>query len=320
MANLSLTICSFLLKKRNTQDKYKFLNDELSSINGKTENIEEIFKNFFKEHLEVNDDKDKKRTFFCEFNEGYCGETENFKFIYGIIKSGAYGSSSEIYDNESRKTVYQKGENQTEVRPFYVYVVIPKDSIDNTIKVQKGMLLFQNVGSYGVKTITMEYMKKYFAENYKITVETRSISARAFIEKMINPKNIGALIMNYKSLDNSDNIQNGYGSECRIIGDLNFNDIKWKKIISNILHFTKDKYNLFEFENNTKYNELKLKLKVAGKQRIINMNNLDTLSIIEEIPGDIQMADGHPKRKEMLEHFEKVADDYLKELVLEVGR
>ena len=43
---------------------------------------------------------------------------------------------------------------------FYMFVVIPKDNVK--VKVDKGMRIFQNIGVFGVKTITYEKNKPLF--------------------------------------------------------------------------------------------------------------------------------------------------------------
>ncbi|MFR7604647.1 MAG: hypothetical protein ACLUV3_04625 [Oscillospiraceae bacterium] len=43
---------------------------------------------------------------------------------------------------------------------FYMFVVIPKDNVK--VKVDKGMMIFQNIGVFGVKTITYEKNKPLF--------------------------------------------------------------------------------------------------------------------------------------------------------------
>ena len=39
---------------------------------------------------------------------------------------------------------------------FYVYIIIPKDN--RKVTVNKGMMIFQNIGIFGVKTITCDYL------------------------------------------------------------------------------------------------------------------------------------------------------------------
>ena len=78
------------------------------------------------------------------------------------------------------------------------------------------------------------------------------------------------------------------------------------------------KYNIFEFEQQ-EYENLKLIIDIGGRTRTINLHNLENLSIIEGIPDEIKMADGHPNLELLIDHFRKVATEYLEEMVLHIS-
>ena len=321
--NLSLTACSFNLKKANSRgtnfihnlnEKIDILEDE--EIVQKITTID-TFKIFFEAFSESINDDNKMRTFNIFFDERFQGETEEYYFLYAILKSGVYGSSSDITDVETKEIKYRKNPNEAEVRPFYLFVVIPKDT--PTIKVQKGMLFFQNVGQFGVKTITTDYMKDFFSKAFNITLTCRSIAPSLFIEKVLKRENINKIIMikNHKSTDSSDNLGRGYGLETRMLANLNLDGNFWDGIMSKISHFVNGRHNVFEFESK-EYPILKVDVTIGGKKRTINLHNIDNLSIIENIPNEIKGVDGHPKMNELIKHLKNVADEYLKEMVLSI--
>lgn len=321
MNNLSLTACSFMLKKSYTKDEYYYLNDEIcvekeESTNNYT--VQKMFYAFFEKYVNAIDDEEKKKSFHCLYENTNQGETEDFYYLYAVIKSGSYGSSSDIVDNDTKKVIHKVEPNHTVEKPFYLYVVIPKDN--KRVKVQKGMLFFQNVGPFGVKTITTDYMKEFFSENFNITVICKTIASNLFIERILTKENVSQIIMtqNHVSGDSVDRMTMGYGVETRVIGKLSFATGVWEKIKDQINYFAKGKYNLFEF-NGTNYDGLKLKVNIGGRDRIINMNNIENLSLIEGIPDMVQDIDGHAKKELLLEHFKKVAIDYLKEMVLQIN-
>jgi len=181
------------------------------------------------------------------------------------------------------------------------------------------MLIFQNVGQFGVKTITTELMQSYFSSQYGITIVCKTIAPDLFIKKVIRKDNIKKLVMikNVKSADDTDTGR-GYGKEVREIGDLRFSDTLWSKIHNKIQWVAGGKYNLFEFEQQT-YDTLKVVVDIGGRDRKIDLHNLDNLSIIEAIPDEIRMADGHPDEQMLIQHFTKVADEYLDEMVLRIS-
>lgn len=324
MVNLSLTACSFYIKKYNSRsaEKIYYLNDliEIFDEEGEPKNqlrLVDLFKSFFNTYMQSISDENKNKTFNCTFKDEFCGETEDYFYLHVIIKSGNYGSSSEIKDIETQKVTYKKKANESEEKPFYLFIVIPKDSPN--VRVQKGMFLFQNVGPYGVKTITTEYMHDYFSSNYNITLTCKTIAPKLFIDKVLKKENINKLIMtkNHKSGDSSDNIGHGYGVETRVLANLKFSEPLWQNIMKRIVYFAAGNFNLFEFEAK-QYDGLKIYVKIGSRYRTINLNNIENLSIIEDIPDEIKGIDGHPKNDELIAHLMRVADDYLKEMVLSI--
>ncbi|EOU1921401.1 hypothetical protein DMN26_01280 [Clostridium perfringens] len=238
--------------------------------------------------------------------------------MYTLIKSGNYGSASEIKNIDTNEVVHKKKPNEAEEKPFYLFIVMPKDN--DRVIVQKGMFLFQNIGPYGVKTITTEYMQKYFSESFGITIKCRTIAPHLFVKKILKKENISKLIMtrNHKSSDASDNLSIGYGVETRMLSSLCFDEKLWQKVTGRISFFIKGKANLFEFEN-CKYDDLRVEVKIGNKQRRINLNYIDNLSIIESIPENILGLDGHPRKDLLIEHLKDVATEYLSEMVLKIN-
>lgn len=116
----------------------------------------------------------------------------------------------------------------------------------------------------------------------------------------------------------SDNKFQGYGKETRILANLSLDDFSWRGLYYKIKFFSDKKSNLFEFDE-INYEELKLDVQIGENHRIINLNNLENLSIIENIPSEIRMADGLPNKDKLIEHFISVTNDYLGEMVLELS-
>ena len=321
MHNLSLTVCSFLLKKKHTSSEYYFLNKPIIVDSDEDETVEydleEMFKDFFKLYADSVDDTDRQKSFHCEFKKSYQGETDQYKYLYCVVHSGAYGSSSEVTDKVTGNIKYKIAPDEPVEKPFYFYIVIPKDN--KRVKVQKGIFLFQNVGPYGVKTLTTDFLKTMFSNNYNITLECRSISPKLFLDRMITQQQIHKLILirNCCSRDDADTQVFGYGEETRVLGKLHFLADGWIALKNKINRFAQDSHGLFEI-NQDQYNNVKVVLKIGGHDRTVNLHNLENLSIIEPIPDNVRMANGHANRKKLLEYLEGVVDDYLHEMVLQV--
>lgn len=322
--NLSLTACSFYLKTRNSRSKEKIfaLNKAIIIPQDEEgphsfESAKELFTLFFSAHRDMIDDEERKMTFSCDFDTLQPINCPDYCILRIKINSGVYGSSSEILDGKTKAKKLDKKPTDIELRPFFLYVVFPRDSAE--ITVNKGMFLFQNEGIYGIKTITTEYMQKFFASNFGITLLCRTISPDLFMRKIVTMDSLRKIVMikNLNSYDSADNNHFGYGKEVRTIANLSFGNASWEAFQRKLLHFMGNRLNLFEFEHQS-YDTLKLNVSIGGRERTIDLHNLDNLSIIEGIPNEIQLADGHPDLKKLDEHMIKVAGEYLSEMVLEI--
>ena len=324
MLNLSLNACSFHLKKLYSRGATRIynLNAPIDTIREsdntvRTLNVTSMFEEFFIACSAIMNDDNTQKTFSCVYTDECRGETEDFVYMYAIIHSGAYGSASEIRDTVSHKIKYKKSATEADERQFYLFVVIPKDS--DQVTAQKGMLFFQNVGAFGVKTITTDLMTSHFSKQYGITLRCNTIAASLFVKKILKKDNVKKLVMikNHLSDDAADNGSVGYGTETRMISNIRFSDTIWEKIMGKILWCSQGRHNLFEFEQ--KEYDLKVIVSIGGKERVVDVHNIENLSIIEAIPDEIKMADGLPNKVKLLEHFKKIANEYLSEMVLHIG-
>lgn len=324
MQNLSFTACSFHFRKA-----YSKKNDYIYGLNHpikfqsnnkeyQFENFIDIFKNFFKHFSTTLNDKTRQRTYSVEFNDNLAGETDEFRYICAKICSGIYGSSTQIVDVDTEEITYEKSASESEVRPFYMFIVFPKDN--EKVKVEKGMIFYQNIGQFGIKTVTTGYMIDFFSSNYGITFKSNTIAPELFIKKIITRDNIKKIqmIRNEKSSDTADLIFQGYGKETRVLSNLRFTQSLWEAFLNKMVYCSKSRFNLFEFEGQD-YDNLKVVIKIGENNRTINLHNLDNLSIIENLPDEIKDIDGHPKIELLLAYFLNVTNEYLKEMVLQIS-
>lgn len=321
MLSLSITACSFYLKKSNSigiKNAYE-LNKSIKILEStaeeeKIENVFELFQKFFEENSSIINDEENQRALKCTYDNEFV-ETEEFVMYPILINSGLYGSSSEIIDVETKELQYKKSTKDVDFRKYYLFVVIPKDN--SSVKVQKGMLIFQNIGPYGVKTIVTQKLQQYFSNNYNITLICNTIAPSLFVKKVLNAESIKKITMikNYKSSDGVDDYSLGYGQEIKTIAKLNFTESKWCQIKDRMLYVSGAKDRLFELDNK-KYDCVKVTVEIGGRTRIITLNNLEKLSIIESVPDDIRDITGNPDKNKLIEYLKKVIKEYLEEMVL----
>lgn len=327
MHHLSLTACSFHLRKRNSRgNNYIFplnlpCDIQLSDKEGSIFHFENMFEPFYRfftqdESFLVNDKK--QQSIQCIYDSKNDIETDEFKMFCVQIKSGDYGSSSDILDGTTKKVKYRKGPTDIDVKTFYLMIIFPKDN--KRVTVEKGIFLFQNIGPYGVKTITTNSLQDYFSQEFDLTLRCKTIAPELFIKKVITKDNIKQLklVKNKKSSDLADDIHLGYGQEVRILSKLSFSEFRFSELMQKIRHMASNRDSFFEFEE-IEYDNLKVVVEIGGRPRTISLHHLENLSVIEPIPDEIQAPSGNADFSKLIDHFKLVGEEYLKEMVLRIS-
>lgn len=273
-----------------------------------------VFKDFWSKHCEYNNYIEEQKLFSFDKNVEIEGEESHYKYFMGKIHSGAYGIESEITDIETNEVVYKKKGKDADIKPFYFFLAIPK--INGKCEIEKGIIIFQNIGVYGIKTITMNYLKEYLSKYFGISIYSGNICPEVFVERLLSDNKINKLIVvkNNISTDRADNIGIAYGKQEVTYSKLIMNDAIKEKLIG----FTKNKDRIFELENYA-YDQVKVKVQdKSGRERTINLNNINSLSIIESIPKDIRLDNGYPNQDKLLEYFKSVTNEYMEKMIFQI--
>ena len=314
MNNLSLTACSIWLRTKNLSKKnsIEIINLNQSIINKKNkenkyEDFFDIIKKFCSKYSNfVSDDVDQKM-FKINTKEIEIKEENNFKYTFIDVKSGGYGIDAEIINRETNEISYTRTKNHAEIMNFKVFFAVPKGN-----DVCKGIILFQNIGQYGIKTITTDCLSKFISEEMDLVTTTGNICPEIFVKKILEYDGLKKIVYtrNNISNDKADIEDIGYGREERII--MGFSNInKWKERLSGYLN---GKNRIYEFEN-TNYDGVKFVTSIYGRQRTIDINNIKNVSVIEGIPDEIMNSFGDINEEELKKHFIKVTDEYLEHMV-----
>lgn len=222
MISHGLLICSFFMKK-----KYSRTEDEILALNGSYEydevtydNIFSLFSGFYDNYTELADDEKLMKMFSIDRGSIKRDVREDYVAESGIIHSGSYGTESDITNKTTKRVVYRRNQDDADIKQFHYMIYVPNDVEGNEIV--KGMLLFETIGTFGVKTISVNNMKKFFSEKYGLTMETRSISVRIFIENLLKKDKLKkvTLIKNSVSRDPSDNMFLNIGGKKKHISNL----------------------------------------------------------------------------------------------------
>lgn len=313
MNNLSLTACSIWLREKmpkgkKNEIKIMNLNKKITGNEKEYSDFFELLNNFCIKHSErfIMNDYEQKM-FKIETEKIKIEENEKFRYTYIDINSGGYGIEANIVNTKTNKVLYTRKKEHAETIHFRVFFAVPKGE-----DVCKGIIIFQNIGQYGIKTITTDYLRKYINDELNLYTTTGNICPQVFVKKLLDNDGLMKIIYtrNNVSNDKADTETMGYGKEERIIAGFS-NVKKWREMISGYFNGTN---RVYEFED-IDYSGVKFVTSIYGRTRTININNINNLSIIEGIPDEVTNSFGDIDDQKLKEHFIKVTKEYLEHMV-----
>ena len=311
MWNLSYTACSFVVRGKYQNAEIADLNGDFNTCVGEYQTysgVIEVIKEYCKKHEKLQDKKEEKRLYRMDIISQ--GSDEKVEYLLVEIESGRYGYKSNITDKETQKVEYQQKETDAPLMKFYLTILVPK--ILEKAKVYKGFMFFQNYGQYGVKTETIRGMKKYFSEEFNRILWVGNISPEIFVETMLKTESIKKIffVRNNISFDAADSVRFAYGKEQRVLEQMRLTE----GFVSRLRGYLSGSNRIFEFENKD-YNDVKLCIDMGGRNRIIGLNNIENVSIIESLPEDLKNATGDIDTQRLVSIVSTQAKEYMKRVV-----
>ncbi len=311
--NRGMLICSFSLKKRYKNDENLIcLNDVYEcKVNNNTkiyENIISMLDGFCKHYKSYSDDEDLQKMFLVDNKsiKKYNDETSNSMSF--IICSGSYGIEAEMTDRNTKKINYRWNKDDADIKRFICYVYVPKDKAD--IKIKKGIIIFQSIAKYGIKTITNNYMRDYFSK-IGLTFEVKSVSPTAFFDNLIEKGEIKKLTItrNLVSKNIADNLFIEKGKVKTSYTNPVFKNDGIRKIKS--LFAKKSENSKIELSEilDKDIEDISLCFSLGGRSRTVRLAALDKLSIIEEIPKTITTEE------QIVNYMKNTAKSYKEHLI-----
>lgn len=270
----------------------------------------EIFEDFVVYSDKTADKEDVQRLFRCEKDPMYKGETERYRYLVFSVFSGYYGFASEVVDRNTKEIVHVRTRDEADVKEFYVMVVVPKTVED--IVPTRGLIFFQEIGVYGVKTVTTNYLQDFVSNNLKLTFKTQNLAPDFYLNKLFE-KGIIKKIRLARNVVSGDRTDRLYGQsigreERAFVPAAVTSEFKRK-----LRHVATDHYNVYTFDD-IDYSEVKMEVTIDGRTRTVNLHGLEDLSIEESLPEELLMADGTVSLDGFLKHMHSVAEEYLDHL------
>ena len=314
-----MLVCSFYIKKRfckKGNTTYN-LNQEIVSTTDEYEyqfpNFFELLSSFCHESSSFIDDERSRKMFSIQKDSSRMFETDTYRAMSFIIQSGSYGVEADMTDRLTLQISHHRTEDEADIKSFHCIVYIPKD-VDG-VNISKGILVFQSIATYGVKTITVERLKRYFS-NLNITFLTRSVSVEAFLQKLIEK---GALnkITFYKnriSANIADSIFISSGREERTYIKPTFKPEYLHKILQVFKKAEEER--IVEIPDDADYDDISINFVLGKRQRTVRLRNLDKLSIVEDIPDEIVCKEDDVR---LINYMIDTANEYKERIIFEVN-
>ena len=316
MIHSGLSICSFYIKMRYSKKDVNIinLNNKIEIKKGRSlesyQNIWDLMNIFLNSHMNPQDDIYNMKLFYVEPDSIRNENKSGYQAISCIINSGSYGVEGKITNRASKNVMYNRTQDDADVKQFRMLIFIPKDK-DNK-KVQKGILIFQTIGSHGVKTITTKKLKEFFAI-YNMTLEIRSVSARLFFEKILKEGVLNKLTLfkNSISPDSTDSLLISSGREEKVFIKPKLKE-KWTAKLLEFVDGKKDN-TIFEI-NNEIFDDISITFGLSGRIRTARLNDLDRFSLTEDIPDNIY-NNGMANEDELIKYMIDTALEYKENMV-----
>lgn len=314
---LGIRAYSFSFRKSRTRlpDHIYNLNSEMvfpmpDSSEYVFESALELIKVFVLSSTQTNDREDNQQLFRCELSEDNIGETSDYRYLVFSVFSGYYGIASDVIDRNTKATVYKKTKDQADVKQFYVMVAIPKDT--DSVKATRGLIFFQEIGVYGIKTVTTAAMQDFFSSRFNLTIKTQNLAPDFYLEKLLENGKIKRIRLsrNVISGDSADRLYGqNVGHEERSFAPLAVTTtLKWQ-----LRHIAENQYNFFTFDG-LDYPDVRMEVEIGGRRRTINLHGIEDLSVEEALPDDLLLADGTVDVHKYIEHMHTVIAEYLNHL------
>lgn len=312
MLTHGLLICSFNLKKKYSRDELISLNKPYTYDDIEYRTVFDLLGNFCEHFSSLTDNEKMMKLFAVDKESVHIIRKKDCCIMNLTVQSGAYGVESEMTDRNTKKVVYRRNKEDADIKRFHMHIYVPNDYDD--FDVVKGIFIFETIGTYGVKTITTQNMKTYFSEKFGITLETRSISVRIFMEKLLKDEKLNrvTLIKNNVSKDPADNmfLSTGRHEEVYIRPKLQH---EW---IRKLLEFLdgKNQNDIFEVKDE-KVDDIKLTFSHNGKTKTVRINDIDKFSMVEDLPSYIYNGNNVDVEK-LYNYMEETSFSYSKRMIM----
>ena len=213
--------------------------------------------------------------------------------LWGQVRSGEYGYTTEIYDPNTKSIAYKKTKNQAGMHPFHYYFM-PSN------KPQFGILVVERFKQFGIKSFLHQRLFTYLANNQQdVQISFEKVASSALINKLLTDGEVKTIrLVKYETpsdicdqLDKVDPQKNA--QEIELV-------IKAKR-----KGFFSASAFLNAFQSNSlsglitlpsyDYDDIKVDVDYDGKKRVVSLGHPERLSEYIDVSEELEFdTEGHP--------------------------
>lgn len=240
-------------------------------------------------------------------------DNEYQTYLYGRIKSGKYGVETEIF-NKKGDLKYKQTPEEAGLKPFDFLVGLSKDDCDETI------IVLQTVSGYGIKVLLERELNKYVSGKYNYSkILFSAIYPKQYLKKYFEKgiiKNI-RLLRNRIPRDEADRYGVNQGKKSTKYEVKISSRDGFKEDIRNKIRECIDGKLSYDKVIETSYvdiDDVKIDVKVGGKDKIISLKNIDRAVVSEDITDKVKCIGGNPTKDTVISVLLENEIDYLIEM------
>lgn len=234
-----------------------------------------------------------------------------YSILYLRVKTGEYGEESEIVKRRTGAITHIKGEDEADVMPFGLSIMIPSG------RHTTGIIMMQSLGRNGIVTIVKEKLNQYIKMlDGSLRVVLNPIIPRHYINQFLRNGILKSIrIIRYDIPEDDAEL---YGINAGV------NKTFEERIIRNPVGFVTNKAIAIQevLEGNRGYdqvielddfeiNDIKLEFKLGRRVKMVSMKNLEALVVNEDITDDVVIEKGHPTFESLCDVMENNGGSYL---------
>lgn len=313
---IGVNVSSFRFKKKNTKKEeflpfYTNFSKNKENCPYSCENVINVIEEFYKSRISP-EQLDYHKKYFGTKKDSIKIEEKNDRiYISFTIICGAYGIKSEITDINTNEILFKRKTDNADVKDFRIMFAFSKDQ--NRFEINKGVVLFEVIGQYGIKTITTNKFKEFLSKNFNIMPFFYTVSTREVFEKLVENGNLKKihLIKNEVSPEFSNIFGINRGKEVRTVA---LTSIKEKKnLINKLLDLATSNKEVYEIDN--EYDDISVTIDMGGRTKTTSIKEMESLYLVEELPEDVLDIDGDMNIPKIDSAMENYANDYLNNMV-----